>query len=123
VIVNFGDVVKNFHIEVIYASLDAIRHRPEDVRRFIAGWFDTIAYMRAHKNETVKILVPLTHADPVALAGIYDQMMPTFSRDGRFDAKALSVLGQSFVDLGLVEAKPDMSKLFSEAFLPATPAH
>ena len=42
-IANFGDVVKDFHIEAIYATLDVIQHRPDDVRRFLAGWFDTIA--------------------------------------------------------------------------------
>jgi ABC-type nitrate/sulfonate/bicarbonate transport system substrate-binding protein len=120
-IVNFGDVVKNFHIEVIFATLDAIQHRPDAVRRFVAGWFDTLAWMRTHKDETVEILVPFTHADPVALAGIYDQLMPTFSKDGRFDPKALAVLGQSLVDLKLVEAMPAMSTFYTEAFLPENP--
>jgi ABC-type nitrate/sulfonate/bicarbonate transport system substrate-binding protein len=92
------------------------------VRRFLAGWFETIAYMRAHKAETVQDLAPITHADPVALGGIYDQLMPTFSKDGRFDPKALAVLGQSLVDLHLVEAKPYMATLTTEAFLPAAPA-
>ena len=118
VIANFGDIVKNYHIEVIFATLDAIQHRPDDVRRFLAGWFETIAWMRTHKAETVGILAPLTHVDPVALGGIYDQMMPTFSTDGRFDPKALAVLGQSLVDLNLAPEKPDMSKLYTEAFLP-----
>lgn len=122
VVVNFGDVVKNFHIEVIYATLDAIQHRPDDVRRFLAGWFDTVAYMRTHKDETVKILAPLTRVDPVALGRIYDRMMPTFSTDGRFDPKALAVLGQSLVDLGLTPDKPEMSKLYTEAFLPSAPS-
>ena len=121
-IVNFGDVVKNFHIELIFATLDAIQHKPDAVRRFIAGWFDTLAWMRTHKDETVKILVPFTHADPVALAGIYDQLMPTLSTDGRFDSKALAVLGQSLVDLKLVESLPAMSTLYTEAFLPPRPA-
>jgi NitT/TauT family transport system substrate-binding protein len=122
-IANFGDVVKDFHIEAIYATLDVIQHRPDDVRRLLAGWFDTIAWMRAHKDETVKILAPITHTDPVALAGIYDQLMPTFSKDGRFDPKALTAIGQSLSDLHLVEGQPDMAKLTTEAFLPAAAGH
>jgi NitT/TauT family transport system substrate-binding protein len=118
-IANFGDVVKDFHIEAIYATLDVIRHRPDDVRRFLAGWFDTIAWMRAHKDETVKILTPITHTDPIALAGIYDQLMPTLSKDGRFDPKALAAIGRSLSDLHLVAGKPDMAKFTTEAFLPA----
>ncbi len=122
-IANFGDVVKDFHIEAIYATLDVIQHRPDDVRSFLAGWFDTVAYMRAHKDETVKILVPITHTDPVALGDIYERLMPTFSKDGRFDPKALAVLGQSLSDLHLVEGMPDMTKLTTGAFLPAAPGH
>ena len=78
VIVNFGDVIKDFHIEAIYATRDIIARNPDAVRRFLAGWFDTIGYMRAHRAETVAILAPLTHADPVAMGPIYDQLMPTF---------------------------------------------
>jgi NitT/TauT family transport system substrate-binding protein len=122
-IANFGNVVKDFHIEAIYATLDIIRSRPDDVRRFLAGWFDTIAWMRAHKDETVKILAPITHADPAALGGIYDQLMPTFSKDGRFDPKALAAIGRSLSDLHLIEGQPDMAKLTTEAFLPGTDGH
>jgi hypothetical protein len=77
--------------------------------------------MRAHKDETVKILAPITRTALVALGGIYEQLMPTFSRDGRFDPKALAVRGQSLSDLHLVDGKPDLTKLITEAFLPAVP--
>jgi NitT/TauT family transport system substrate-binding protein len=121
-LVNFGDVVRNFHIEVIYASLDIIKRNPDAVRRFLAGWFDTIVWMQGHKDETVQILAPLTHSEPAALVRIYETWMPTFSRDGRFDPKSLGVLAQSFVDLGLLDTAPDMTKLYTEAFLPARAA-
>ena len=98
-----------------------IQHRPGDVRRFLAGWFDTIAWMKTHQDETTTFLAPLTHVDPVALGGIYDQMMPTSSTNGRFDSKALAVLARSLVDLGLTSEKPVMSKLYTEAFLPPPP--
>ena len=44
--------------------------------------------------------------------------MPMFSDDGRFDPKALAVLRHSFVELGLLPTEPDMSKLYTENFLP-----
>ncbi len=44
--------------------------------------------------------------------------MPIFSGNGRFNPKALDVLAESFVELKLLPAKPDMSKLYTEAFLP-----
>jgi len=42
-----------------------------------------------------------------------------FSDSGRFDPKALATLAGSFVELGLLPEKPDMSKLYTEQFLPA----
>jgi hypothetical protein len=44
--------------------------------------------------------------------------MPVFNPTGRFDARALDVLARSFVEMGALAEKPDMSKLYTEAFLP-----
>src|SRR6185437_3864046 len=54
-IVHFGKIVPDFHIHVIFASNKIIAEHPEYVREFLAGWFDTIAYMQTHKAESVKI--------------------------------------------------------------------
>ena len=55
---------------------------------------------------------------PDIAARTYDVLMPTLSADGRFDPKALAVLGHSFVDLKFLATEPDMSKLYTEEFLP-----
>ncbi len=57
--------------------------------------------------------------DPDIISRTYDDVMPMFSDDGRFDPKALAVLAKSFVELHTLPAAPDMSKLYTEAFLPA----
>jgi hypothetical protein len=44
--------------------------------------------------------------------------MPMFSDDGRFKPSALKVLAKSFVALKLLPAEPDMSQLYTEAYLP-----
>jgi hypothetical protein len=44
--------------------------------------------------------------------------MPMFSDTGRFDPKALVVLRRSFVEMKTLPEEPDMSKLYTEAFLP-----
>jgi hypothetical protein len=41
-----------------------------------------------------------------------------FSDDGRFNPKALAVLSRSYVDLKYLPTQPDMSKLYTEEFLP-----
>ena len=44
--------------------------------------------------------------------------MAMFSDTGRFDPKALETLRKSYVELQLLPSEPDMSKLYTEAFLP-----
>jgi hypothetical protein len=48
----------------------------------------------------------------------YDELMPMFSDDGRFNPKALAVLSRSYVELSILPTEPDMSKLYTEEFLP-----
>jgi transposase len=41
-----------------------------------------------------------------------------FTKDCKFDAESLATLKRSFVDLKLLATPPDMSALYTEAFLP-----
>jgi NitT/TauT family transport system substrate-binding protein len=118
IILRFGDLVKHFHAHVIFATDKVIAERPDQVRRFLKGWFETIAFMRSHKDETVKIAMPVLDTDARLTAEIYDELMPMFSDDGRFDPEALGVLRRSFVETNTLPQEPDMSKLVNEAFLP-----
>jgi NitT/TauT family transport system substrate-binding protein len=118
ILVRFGDIVPTFIMHVIFASTDAIENRPEDLKKFLAGWFDTIRYMRTHKAEVVRIGAEVTHVSPDVESTVYDVVMPMFSDTGRFDPKATAVLAKSFVDLKLLPSEPDMTKLYTEKFLP-----
>ena len=119
-VVHFGTVAPDFIIHAIFATNKLIAARPEDVRRFLAGWFETIRWMNAHKDETVAIVAPVMRKSPAIVAINYDQVMPNFSLTGKFEPKALAVLSRSFVQMNLLPAEPDMAKLYTEAFLPAT---
>jgi hypothetical protein len=63
-------------------------------------------------------VAPVMHQTPVIASINYDQVMPTFSATGKFDAKALAVLRRSFIEMKLLSAEPDMARLYTEAFLP-----
>jgi NitT/TauT family transport system substrate-binding protein len=120
VLLRFGELVKDFHIHVIFATDKAIAQRPQALRGFLAGWFETIAFMRKNKTETVAIAREVMGTDEPTAAGIYDELMPMFSDTGRFDPKALKVLSKSFVEMKTLAEEPDMSWLYTEAFLPRT---
>jgi hypothetical protein len=74
--------------------------------------------MRSNKSETVRISAPIMGTDEATTTGIYDELMPMFSSTGRFESKALAVLGRSFVEMKTLPREPDMASLITEAFLP-----
>jgi NitT/TauT family transport system substrate-binding protein len=118
ILMRFGDVAKNFIMHVIFATNKAIADKPNDLRAFVNGWLESVAYMRAHKARTVEIAQGVMHTDPQTTAAIYDELMPMFTDNGHFDPKGLAVLQRSFVEMKLLPSEPDMSKLYTEAFLP-----
>jgi NitT/TauT family transport system substrate-binding protein len=113
----FGTYIKDFHTHVIFASSDMIRNRSGEVRRFLAGWKDVIAFMVANKDDTVRIAREVTGLDEAIESREYDEVMPMMSRDLRFSPKALDVIGDSFPELEIMPAKPDMRTLYTEEFL------
>jgi NitT/TauT family transport system substrate-binding protein len=122
ILMRFGDVAKDFIMHVIFATDTAMAQKPAELRAFVKGWFETIAYMRTHKAKTVEIAQTVMHTDAQTTAAIYDELMPMFTDDGYFDAKALAVLRRSFVEMKILPTEPDMSKLYTEAFLPKSDA-
>jgi ABC-type nitrate/sulfonate/bicarbonate transport system substrate-binding protein len=118
ILLRFNDLVKDFILHVIFATDKAVAEKPEALRGFLAGWFDTIALMRKDKARSVGIAAEVMGTDAATAAAIYDELMPMFSDTGRFDPKALAVLRRSFVEMKTLPQAPDMSKLYTEAFLP-----
>jgi len=117
ILVRFTEI-RDFHIHVIFATDKVIATKPEIVRGFLKGWFETIAFMRRNKAETVKIAAEVMNKDADISGRVYDELMPMFSDTGKFDPKALETLSKSYVELKLLPSEPDMSKLYTEAFLP-----
>ena len=119
ILTRFGHLVKDFHIHVIFARDKLIAQKPEALRAFLKAWFETIAFMRANKSETVNIAMEVLGKDAEITTRTYDELMPMFSDNGRFSAAALDVLAKSYVELKILPQAPDAQKLYTEAFLPA----
>ena len=118
IVLHFGDIIKDFIQNAAYARRDLVVSNPDLVRRFLAGWFETIDYMSSHKEESVEVALPIVDVPHDVAARGYDQWMAAYSRDGKFDPAALKLLAKSFVETGALPSEPDMSKLYTEEFLP-----
>jgi NitT/TauT family transport system substrate-binding protein len=118
ILVRFGDIIKDYIMHIIYARQEFAETHPDSVKRFLAGWFETIAYMRQHKEETVGVATEIMGVSAAVAGRAYDELLPTFTSNGKFDPKGLKVLGESFAATGALPEVPDMSKLITEKYLP-----
>lgn len=103
---------------VLFASNHVMKADPRAVRAFVAGWVETVRYMQTHKAETVKLEAAVTKFPPSVMSKDYDIVKGMYTRDCSFDAASLAALKRSFVELKLVKHAPDMSKLYTTAYLP-----
>jgi NitT/TauT family transport system substrate-binding protein len=108
----------NLAAGTLYASKHIVDTDPDAVRAFVAGWIETVNYIRTHKTETVKIESAITGFPESVTAKDYDLTIGMFTKACRFDAESLATLKQSFVDLQLLPSPPDMATLYTEQFLP-----
>jgi ABC-type nitrate/sulfonate/bicarbonate transport system substrate-binding protein len=118
VITSATPFVDHFITHVLFARNELIEKRPDAVRAFLQGWFDTIAYMKAHKDRAVAISAKVLDFTPAVASRVYDEQIGGFSTDGTFDPQAVVTLKQSFIQMGLLKQEPDDKSLFTTQFVP-----
>jgi NitT/TauT family transport system substrate-binding protein len=114
----FGDIVKHFYTHVIFATDDMIAHRPEVLRRFLRGWFKTVAFMRANRDFTIKSTQRTLDVRQGIIEKIYDAQIGGFSADGAWDPEAIDVIRASLKDVGTLPTIPDAKALYNDTFVP-----
>lgn len=112
------DFVDPFLVHVFFATDELMTKHPDALKRYLKGWFETVAYAKAHKEDTLRITREITRLPPEEASRVYDVITPTLADDGRFDPKAVEVVKRSMVELGQVDKLPDNKDLYTEAFLP-----
>ena len=117
-LVDISDYVKEIELFVTFAHTDLVKRKPEALRRFLAGWYEAVAYMKSHKAESVKLASEVLNWSPAVTERCYDRTIAHFSTNGRFERPALEKLRASFIDLKVLDASADIAKLYTEEFLP-----
>ena len=97
---------------------DVIAKRPQVVKAFLQGWQDTIAFMKNNKAKTVEITSKVTDISHSVIERAYDEQIGIFSEDLTFDPEAMTVLKQSFIEMGLLKEIPDDKAMLTTQFLP-----
>jgi ABC-type nitrate/sulfonate/bicarbonate transport system substrate-binding protein len=117
-IANAADFASDFPMHEMCASDALIQSNPEAIRRFIKAWFEAAAFMRAHKAEAIAAAMPVTGLGPEDEAKEYDLLMPEITSDGKHEPAMIQRIADSFLELKLLEKKPDMEQLYTNEFLP-----
>ena len=118
VLMNFGDIVPDFHTHVIFASDALIKQKPDTVRRFLRGWFKTVAFMRDNRAATIKSIARTMNLSEKVVDMAYETEMGMMSFDGAFSAKAVEIIRGSLKDLGITDTAPAAAAMFDPTFTP-----
>jgi NitT/TauT family transport system substrate-binding protein len=114
----FGEIEKNFYTHVIYATDDMVQKRTELLKRFLRGWFKTIAFMKANKDFTVKVESKTIEVRESVVSKVYDTQIGSFSTDGAWDPVSIDVIRKSLKDLGILDTIPDAKAIYNDQFVP-----
>lgn len=117
ILIDYGKVLPGFVTHLMYASTAAMTDQPDALKRFTAGWFDTVAYMRAHKAQTVEIVSAAMKLPPEIVARAYDIDMTAITDNGTVDRAAFETLKKAVLPAE-TRAKITNDQLFTEKFLP-----
>ncbi len=118
IITSAAPFVDHFITHVFFVRDDVIAKRPQVVKAFLQGWQDTIAFMKNNKAKTVEITSKVTDVSHSVIERVYDEQIGIFSEDLTFDPKAMTVLKQSFIEMGLLKEIPDDKAMLTTQFLP-----
>ena len=113
-----SDYASNFIMHEMSASDALIQSNPDAIRHFIKAWFDAVAYMRTHKADAVAAAMPVTGLGAEDESQEYDLLMPELTASGHHDPAMMQRVADSFVELKLLDQRPDIDKLYTNKFLP-----
>ena len=119
VMLHFGDMIQDFHTHVVFANNRIRQSKPDAIRRFLAGWIETVEFMRANPDEAITLASKVTGIPIDIQRQEFSKVMPMMSKDMRFKEAALRVIVNSFQELEILDFKPDPKTLYTEEFLPA----
>jgi NitT/TauT family transport system substrate-binding protein len=116
----FGDHIKNFLAHTILARQSLVDEHPDQVARFLKGWFKTVAYMKNPDNRTqaVKIVAKAMQISETAAGKAFDVDMKGMSLDGAFIPAEVESIRQSLTTFGILDHVPEAKDLYTDRFVP-----
>lgn len=120
VILVLGDLVKAFMSHSILFRQEIVDRNPDLVRRFLAGWFETVAWMKVPANKPVAlpIVARSLGISQTAAARSYDAIITRLSPDGVFVKDEVDAMREAMPAFGVLDKVPDATELYTDRFVP-----
>jgi len=118
-LLTFGNYIKVFHANVLYAANTLIARDPHAIELFLKGWFEALAYARAHPDIAAQVAARTAHiSDKTAQEAYEIEVFSMASKDGAFDPAAIEVVRRALKETGVLAEVPPAEKLYSSRFVP-----
>ncbi len=104
--------------QIAYASEEAIRKRPDDIRKALRGIFQALRFMKQNATEAAAIASRTMKWDPQAVLVAHKLSSPLFPKDGSIDVAALRIMQDTLMDQGVVTQRLPLEDHYTTAFTP-----
>ena len=119
--VHLAQFAPHFHAHIIFARNALIAEHPDEVARFLKGFFQAVAFMKANKAATGAVAMRVLGESQEIVDRTYDYERTMLLDDGRFDPAAIAVLKKSWVELGMLPQEPSDDQFMTTRFVPVKP--
>ncbi len=117
VLMDFG-FLDNEVFEVINVRDQVLKDRPDDVKKYLEGWFEVVKYMQDNPEKTVAFIEKNFELSPTVSQRVYDFAMEIMSTDGTIPENVLQGLGESLVTQGKADKAPSPGDWWDDQFVP-----
>ena len=104
--------------QIVYASEETIRKRPDDIRKTLRSIFQALAFMTQHTAEAAAIAAKTMGWDPQAVLAAHKLSSPLFPKDGSIDVAALRTMQDTLLEHGVLTRRLPLEDHFTTAFTP-----
>jgi NitT/TauT family transport system substrate-binding protein len=104
--------------QIVYASEETIRRRPDDLRKALRAIFQALAFMTEHPEEAAAIAARTLKWEPRAVLAAHRLSSPLFPKDGRIDVGALGAMQDTLLEQGVLGRRLPLGDHYTTAFTP-----
>lgn len=104
--------------QIAYASEEAIRTRPDDIRRVLRGIFLALRFMKEHAADAAEIAAKTMKWDAQAILAAHRLSSPLFPRDGSIDTGALRTMQDTLLEQGVLSRRVPLEEHYTTVFTP-----